>query len=72
MSAAAAYLRDHPEMLPSDLAPVTTTQRTVTAVEIYEVLLGHDSESGTFRVIAKPDPAAVFSAAQALHPMYKP
>jgi uncharacterized protein len=55
--AAAAYLRDHADAFPPDVAPRTATQRAVMAVDLHDAWLAVDRATGR-RVVVEPSPAA--------------
>jgi uncharacterized protein len=54
--AAAAFVRDHPDRLPDDVAPANATQRAVLAVRLHAAFLGRDDpEPEVIRaVLAEP------------------
>lgn len=56
--AAAAFLIERAESLGDHVKPVTSTQRAVTAVEIYELFLEDDGPGGE-QCISDPEPAVV-------------
>jgi Fe-S-cluster containining protein len=56
--AAAAYLRDHRDLIGDVAALPNATRHAVLAIEIHEVFLGHDDRTGALTVI-DPGPDAV-------------
>ena len=56
--AAATYLDGHPDQWPGSAAPRDATQLAVLAVEMHDVFLGCDGETGQ-PTVAHPDPEAV-------------
>lgn len=56
--AAATYLAGHRDQLPEGAAPTDATQLAVLAVEIHEIFLGRDAETGQLAV-TYPDPDMV-------------
>ena len=58
--AAAAFLSEHRELLPTDV-PTNATQLAVLAIEIHEVFLGRDDANGRATVVV-PDRQAVLDA----------
>jgi uncharacterized protein len=59
--AAATYLDEHPGLLPDGAAPRNATQLAVLAIEIHDLFLRHDEETGTTTVV-EPDPDRVRAA----------
>ncbi len=60
VSAAAAYLSEHRELLPTDV-PTNVTQLAVLAIEIHELFLRPDDASGRPKVVV-PDPRLLHDA----------
>ncbi len=56
--AAAAFLKDHRELLPEEVSPRTVTQLAVLAVEIHDLFLARDDETGCLS-LAAVDPETV-------------
>jgi Fe-S-cluster containining protein len=56
--AAATYLDEHRDQLPEGVAPKDATQLAVLAVEMHDVFLGPDGETGRLAV-TRPDPDRV-------------
>jgi hypothetical protein len=56
--AAARFLDGQPGLLPDGAAPTNATQLAVLAIEIHDVFLGHDGETGDTMVV-DPDPDVV-------------
>lgn len=50
VTAAARFLRDHPDALPPEHAPTTATQLAVAGVEAHAAFLGGDPDAGAVRV----------------------
>jgi uncharacterized protein len=63
--AAGAFLSEHADVLPGGDAPDDTTQLAVLAVEIHDVFLQRDEETGTPAVV-DPDPGAIRTELQRL------
>jgi Fe-S-cluster containining protein len=61
VQAAAAFLRDHAGRLPNGTVPTTPTQRAVLAIQVHDVFLGVDAETGA-PIVVGPDAAAVGEA----------
>lgn len=49
--AAARYVQDHAASLPDEIAPTSSTQRAVLAIELHEAFLEHDSEGRPTAVV---------------------
>ncbi len=56
--AAATFLQEHTDLVPTGAAPANTTQLAVLAIEIHDLFVGHDQETGQTTLVA-PDPLAV-------------
>lgn len=56
--AAATFVHEHPGLIPDHVAPTTTTQLAVLAIEIHNVFLRHDDATGHATVV-DPDPRVV-------------
>jgi uncharacterized protein len=65
--AAAAFLAEHPDALGSGGSPENETRRAVLAVELHDVFIDHDAESGP-AVVVDPDPQAVAATVRARIP----
>jgi Fe-S-cluster containining protein len=61
--AAASFLGAHPDLVPAAVAPSTTTQLAVLALEIHHVFLRHDEATGR-TVVAAPAPEVVRDAVE--------
>jgi len=57
--AAATYLDEHRGLLPDGAVPTNSTALAVLAVEIHEVFLHRDEQSGRTTVVERPDPDVV-------------
>jgi len=56
--AAATFLRERRGLLPDDAVPANTTQLAVLAIELHDVFLRHDEETGQTTLV-DPDPQRV-------------
>ena len=56
--AAAKYLVEHRDLFPDGAVPATATQRAVLAIEIHDVFLRRDDDTGETEVV-DPDPELV-------------
>jgi hypothetical protein len=65
--AAAAFLREHPGHLPTEIAPTSATRLAVLALQIYNLFLGRDEATSRTQVV-DPKPAAVRARLSLLKP----